>query len=123
MNEDINKGGTAKSSNQMIERYPFVRVVLYGIYTVIFLNSFFTNRIASIPAAQSAIGAANMTPSTPMNRGKMITRGMRKIICLVIERKIPFVAFPMEVKKFAVTGCSPLKKVQNRKIRKNLTAN
>lgn len=98
-------------------------VFIHGIYDGIVLNSFFTSKIASIPAAQSAIGAANMTPSTPMNRGKIMTRGIRKIICLVIERKIPFVAFPMEVKKFAVTGCSPLKKVQNRKIRKNFTAN
>lgn len=79
--------------------------------------------MAMIPAALSEMGPANMTPSIPINSGNIRTRGSRKIICLVMARKIPREAFPMEVKKLEVTGCIPLKKVANRNIRKNFTEN
>ena len=49
-----------------------------------------------------------MTPSIPINMGRIMISGSRKIICLVRDRKIPLVAFPMEVKKLEDTGCSPL---------------
>lgn len=41
-------------------------------------------------AAKSAIGAVYITPSMPKRYGKISSRGRRKIICLVRERKIPF---------------------------------
>ena len=52
----------------------------------------------------------------------MIIKGSKKITCLVNERKIPRFAFPIAVKKFAVIGCNPLIKVQNKKILKNFSA-
>ena len=64
-----------------------------------------------------------MTPSIPIKSGKIRISGIRNRICLVMESTMPLVALPMEVKKFAVTGCRPFKKVQNIKMRKYFWAN
>ena len=85
-------------------------------------NSYTAKVIAQTAANPSAIGAENITPSIPKKIGKTIIKGSKKITCLVKERKIPRFAFPIAVKKFAVIGCSPLIKVQNKKIRKNFSA-
>lgn len=55
-------------------------------------------------AAISAIGPANITPSTPNNIGNMTSKGSKNIICLVIDNTNPLVALPIEVKKLEVTG-------------------
>ena len=64
-----------------------------------------------------------MMPSIPIIIGKIISRGSRKIICLVRDRNTPFPACPIEVKKLAVIGCRPLTNVKNRKMRKYCSAN
>ena len=58
----------------------------------------------STAAILSATGAAYMTPWIPQKMGRISKRGRRKMICLVREMNRPFVAFPMEVKVFAVMG-------------------
>ena len=40
------------------------------------------------------------------------------IICLVRDKSIPFIGFPIAVKKFDVIGCTKFKKVKNKKILK-----
>ena len=67
----------------------------------------------SIAATLSATGPAYITPSIPQSIGKITISGSRQMICLVKERKIPLLAFPMEVKKFDVIGWIPFKNVQN----------
>lgn len=74
-------------------------------------------------AAPSAMGPAYITPSMlPMTLGSRIIRGSRKMICRVIEIKMPILALPMEVKKLAVRGWMPLRKVIKRKMRKYCSA-
>ena len=73
---------------------------------------------AAMNAVKSAIGPAYMIPSIPMARGRIKMSGIRKIICLVSDRKIPPPGFPMEVKKVVVIGCIKFRKVKNRKILK-----
>ena len=46
-------------------------------------SSFNANPIATIAAATSAIGPAYITPSMPMNFGKIRINGSKKITCLV----------------------------------------
>ena len=64
-----------------------------------------------------------MQPSIPINRGRIKSNGMKKIICLVRDRKIPFAGFPMEVKNVDVIGCKASNQIKNKKIRKNFVAN
>ena len=56
---------------------------------------------AAIP---SAIGPAYMIPSIPKNTGKIRIRGSKKIICLVRDKNSPLFGFPMDEKKFEVSG-------------------
>ena len=77
---------------------------------------------ASAAAVRSATGAEYMTPSMPKNMGRMMISGSRNRICRVREIKIPFFALPMEVKKLAVMGWIPFRKVKNRKMRKYCSA-
>ena len=56
------------------------------------------NIIATRAAAPSAIGPAYITPSIPMNNGKIRINGSRKMICLVRDTTIPSFDFPMDVK-------------------------
>ena len=71
---------------------------------------------ARTKAAASAIGPAYITPSIPINIGKIITSGRRKITCLVRDIMIPRVAFPIEVKKLEDIGWIPFAKVRSIKI-------
>ena len=70
----------------------------------------------TVKARKSAMGPAYMIPSIPAKRGKMRIRGRRKRICLVRDRKVPLLGFPMEVKKLELTGCKKFTKVKNRKM-------
>ena len=74
--------------------------------------------MATATAAASEMGPAYMTPSIPIKRGKIRTRGMRKRTWRVREIKIPRLALPMEVKKLVLMGWNALAKVIKRKIRK-----
>ena len=73
---------------------------------------------ARIKAAVSAIGPAYITPSIPMNIGKMTTSGNRKITCRVNDMMMPSPAFPIEVKNPADIGWIPFAKVRSIKIRR-----
>lgn len=79
-------------------------VLIFYLSFPIFLNSLTIKKIQSTAAMPSAIGAENITPSIPINRGRIISIGNRNIICLVRERKTPFPAFPMDVNVFALIG-------------------
>lgn len=72
--------------------------------------------IDTIPARESAIGPAYMIPSIPINSGMIKSKGKRKKICLVRDKKVPRFGFPIDVKKFELIGCIKLIKVQNRKM-------
>ena len=65
----------------------------------IFASSLLANTIASTNAAASAIGPAYITPSIPINSGKIMISGSKKITCRVIDITIPSFAIPIEVKK------------------------
>ena len=67
----------------------------------------------TIAAAASAIGPAYITPSIPINNGKITISGNKKRICLVRDINTPSCYFPMELKKFDVTGWIPLISVRN----------
>ena len=69
---------------------------------------------AMVAAAISATGPANMTPSIPNMAGNSNSKGSRKMIYLVREIKIPRLALPMAVKKFAVSGWMQLIKVKKK---------
>ena len=69
-------------------------------------------------AVMSATGPANIIPSMPHINGNTIISGSKKIICLVSDKKIPFLGFPIAVKKLEVKGCIQLINVPNRKILK-----
>lgn len=64
----------------------------------IFVSSLLANTIANTNAAASAIGPAYITPSIPINNGKIIISGNKKITCRVNDMTIPSFAIPMEVK-------------------------
>lgn len=79
----------------------------------IFPSSRLANTIASANAAASAIGPAYITPSIPINNGKIMINGRRKITCRVRDITIPSFAIPIEVKKPEDTGWIPFAKVIN----------
>ncbi len=81
-----------------------------------FLSSSPAIKIEQSPAMQSATGPAYIIPSMPMGRGNMMIRGSRKMICLVRERKMPPLGFPMAVKKLELMGCRKFRKVKKRKM-------
>ena len=60
--------------------------------------------MAKNAAIASAIGAEYITPSIPMNIGRMSISGSKKMICLVNEIKTPRLALPIAVKKLEVIG-------------------
>ena len=74
--------------------------------------------IAITPAVMSAMGPAYNIPSIPRKSGKIKISGSKKNICRVSERKIPFLGFPIAVKKLEVMGCKKFKKVKNKNILK-----
>ena len=78
-----------------------------------FPSSRLANTIASANAAASAIGPAYITPSIPINNGKIMINGRRKITCRVRDITIPSFAIPIEVKKPEDTGWIPFAKVIN----------
>ena len=90
-----------------------------------FINGFHdtANAIATMAAAISAIGPAYITPSIPINLGKIRTKGIKNSTCLVSETAIPNFAFPIDVKNPEDIGCIPFIKVINIKIRKYRSAN
>ena len=69
-------------------------------------------------AIKSEIGAANITPSTPINIGNITSNGSRKITCFTRESNAPFTAFPIAWKKVVVAICIPLRKVKKRNTRR-----
>ncbi len=79
--------------------------------------------IAATAAIPSEIGPAKRIPSIPKIIGKIRIKGIRNKICLVNDKKRPFFALPMEVKKVAVSGCRQLAQVQHKKMLTELTAN
>ena len=91
-----------------------LRELFYAISALrIFPNSRLANTIASANAAASAIGPAYITPSIPINNGKIMINGRRKITCRVRDITIPSFAIPIEVKKPEDTGWIPFAKVIN----------
>lgn len=54
--------------------------------------------IDNIPANESAIGPAYKTPFNPKAGGSIKSKGMRKSPCREIERIIPRLASPIDVK-------------------------
>jgi len=52
----------------------------------------------TINATRSAIGKANIIPSTPIKYGKIISSGNNDIICLTSDRTAPWNALPIDVK-------------------------
>ena len=61
----------------------------------------------------SGPGPAYITPSIPINNGKIMINGRRKITCRVRDITIPSFAIPIEVKKPEDTGWIPFAKVIN----------
>lgn len=88
-----------------------------------FLSSKYTRIVPISAAIKSATGPAYIIPSIPIKSGKIIINGRRKIICLVSDKSMPFIGFPIAVKKFDVIGCIKFKKVKNKKILKYDAAN
>ena len=76
----------------------------------IFPSSLRAKTTASTNAAASAIGPAYITPSIPINIGKIMINGSRKITCLVRDMMIPRPAFPIEVKNPEDIGWIPFAK-------------
>ena len=68
------------------------------------LNSRNAIKTAAAAEIKSATGPVYKIPSIPKNIGSTISSGKKKIICLVSDRKMPLIGFPIEVKKVAVTG-------------------
>ena len=64
-----------------------------------------------------------MTPFIPKHTGIISKSGTRKTSCLAKERIVPFVAFPIAVKKVAEHIGTPLINIQNRYILMNFIAN
>ena len=92
----------------------YLRELFYAISALrIFPSSRLANTIASTNAAASAIGPAYITPSIPINNGKIMINGRRKITCRVRDITIPSFAIPIEVKKLEDTGWIPFAKVIN----------
>ena len=79
--------------------------------------------MAITAAAASAIGPAYITPSIPINKGKIRISGSKNSTCLVSDTTIPSLAFPMDVKKPEDIGWIPLINVINIKILKYRSAN
>ena len=79
------------------------------------------SKTAHKAAVKSETAAAYKIPSSPQNKGKISKRGIKKITCLVIDRKIPFKGFPIDVKKVVLIGCKKLTMLPKRKILKILT--
>ena len=69
--------------------------------------------MAMTAAAASAIGPAYITPSIPINKGKIRISGSKNSTCLVSDTTIPSLAFPMDVKKPEDIGWIPLINVIN----------
>lgn len=88
----------------------------------IFFNSLAAKITASAAAAASAIGPAYITPSIPINNGKIKISGSRKSTCLVRDITIPSFAFPIEVKNPEDIGWIPFANVINMKIFKYRSA-
>ena len=88
----------------------------------IYLNSKYIIVIATIPAIKSAIGPAYIIPSMPINIGNITIKGNKNNICLVNERNIPFLGFPIAVKKLDDIGWKQFKNVNNKNTLKYLTA-
>lgn len=83
----------------------YLRELFYAISALrIFPSSRLANTIASANAAASAIGPEYITPSIPINNGKIMINGRRKITCRVRDITIPSFAIPIEVKKPEDTG-------------------
>ena len=72
-------------------------------------------------AEKSAMGMEYKSPSIPKNIGSMKSKGRRKMICLVRDRKTPFFGMPIAVKKLEVIGCMKKMQIRNRQIRTYLT--
>ena len=102
-------------SDNMAKFLPYyLRELFYAISALrIFPSSRLANTIASTNAAASAIGPAYITPSIPINNGKIMINGRRKITCRVRDITIPSFAIPIEVKKPEDTGWIPFAKVIN----------
>ena len=70
------------------------------------VNQFLFNEISSLTrknaeitaAKRSAAGPAYIIPSIPINIGRIISRGKRKMICLVSDKNVPFAGFPIDEK-------------------------
>ena len=80
----------------------------------IFLNSILIVIKHVIAAIKSATGPANIIPSIPKNRGSIIIIGSRYIICLVKDKNIPFIGFPIDVKNVDDSGCTLFINVKKR---------
>ncbi len=78
-------------SDNMDKFLPYhLRELFYTISALrIFPSSRLANTIASANAAASAIGPAYITPSIPINNGKIMINGRRKITCRVRDITIP----------------------------------
>ena len=87
------------------------------------LNSALAMSIATTAERRSATGPANTTPSIAKNRGSTSSSGIKKSICLVSERNIPFTGLPIDVKNVEIIGCKQLSHVKNSDILKNLAPN
>ena len=87
--------------------------IYYTSAHFIFISSLLAKIIARANAAASAIGPAYITPSIPINRGKITINGRRKITCLVRDITTPSFAFPIEVKNPDDIGWIPFAKVIN----------
>ena len=94
----------------------------YTLSPFIARSSFTANPTATAAAAPSAIGPAYITPSIPINTGKIRMSGSKKITCLVSDTTMPSYAFPIDVKKTEHIGCIPLINVISIKILKYRSA-
>ena len=68
------------------------------------LNSLTIKKIAIEHAKKSEIGPAKITPSTPINKGRINIKGMTNIICLVNDKMTPLTGCPIDAKKFDDTN-------------------
>ena len=91
------------------------------MFYVMLWDAFFSLRVSKSSidpvtrnATKSAIGAANIAPSSPKNFGRMIKSGIKNKICLVKDMSAPAPALPMEVYIFATIGWNWFTNVKNR---------
>ena len=79
--------------------------------------------IVTTAAKKSAIGPQYIHPSIPIKCSRIKSSGIKKMICLVRDKKIPFAGFPIDVKNVDVIGCKASYQIKNKKIRKKRTPN